>query len=400
MKKVRLKHATVGAPDYGLNMPADQYASEGVRFLRTTDIADDGRLNPNAEPVFIPEAMTNNALIQKGDLLLSRSGTVGRSYLHDGQIEAAYAGYLVRFRPRREVDPRFLLYWTKSKGFADQVALEGTQSTIVNVNAQKYANMELQLPSPERQVAISDFLDRETERIDALVVRKRRLIELLEERRTALISHVVTKGLDPTVPMKDSGIPWLGEIPVHWELMAFRRVCTLQRGFDLPSEQRVEGPVPLVTSGGIGGHVAEARATGPGVVTGRYGSVGEVYYIEEDYWPLNTTLFSIRFQNVEPRFVYYLLQHLPIDAEAGKSAVPGVSRQDIHPMRIGLPPIEEQRSLIRQLDEFLVRKERLALKVGEQLTLLAEYRQALVTAAVTGQIDLESEPPDPEESLA
>lgn len=241
-----------------------------------------------------------------------------------------------------------------------------------------------------KQRKIADFLDRETERIDALVDKKRRLIDLLEEKRTATITHAVTKGLDPTAPMKDSGIPWIGEIPEHWEETSFRHVCKLQRGFDLPESDRESGPVPLVSSSGISDFVANPAASGPGVITGRYGSVGSVHWVDDDYWPLNTTLYSAKFSLGEPRYVFYLLMAMPLLAEAGKSAVPGISREDIDPMKVAVPRRQEQEHIIQFLDSRTEDLDRTVALITTQLTLLAEYREALITAAVTGEIDVDT----------
>ena len=132
------------------------------------------------------------------------------------------------------------------------------------------------------QRAIAAFLDRETARIDALVAKNERLIELLQEKRAALITRAVTKGLDPTVPMKDSGVEWLGEIPAHWKVKPLRWVSHFQRGHDLPNEEREVGEVPVVTSSGPSSTHSRAIAKAPGIVTGsRYGMIGKFYRLQK-----------------------------------------------------------------------------------------------------------------------
>lgn len=122
-------------------------------------------------------------------------------------------------------------------------------------------------------------------------------------------------------------------------------IITLQRGFDLPTQSRTEGAVPIVSSSGVSGRHAEARAKGPGVVTGRYGTIGQVFYINEDFWPLNTTLFVSDFKGNNPRFISYLLQTIDFLAYSDKSGVPGVNRNHIHQVLVRQPPLAEQESI-------------------------------------------------------
>src|SRR5207253_6072819 len=113
------------------------------------------------------------------------------------------------------------------------------QATIQNVSADKYANLPVPIPSLLEQSAIIAFLERETARINTLIAKKERLIDLLQEKRAALISHVVTKGLDPTVPMKDSGVEWLGEIPEHWEVKRLKFCLdSIEQGWSPTCENR------------------------------------------------------------------------------------------------------------------------------------------------------------------
>ena len=247
-------------------------------------------------------------------------------------------------------------------------------------------------PLPEQRV-IAVFLDRETAKIDSLVAKKERLIELLQEKRAALISRAVTKGLDPNVPMRDSGVEWLGEIPAHWEVTQLMRMVTFQRGHDLPSDVREDGNVPVISSSGTSATHSRAIARAPGIVTGRYGTIGNFYLTYEDYWPLNTALYSIDLHGNEPRFLQNMLSHLsPLFLlYASKAAVPGVDRNDIHEVHTVAPPIAEQCAIAVYLDREMAKSESLVIKVNEAIEHLNELRAALISAAVTGRIDVREE---------
>lgn len=129
-------------------------------------------------------------------------------------------------------------------------------------------------------------------------------------------------------------------------------LITLQRGFDLPAQERRDGVVPVVSSSGISGRHSEARIKGPGVVTGRYGTIGQVFYVREDFWPLNTTLFVKDFKGNVPRFVAYLLKTVDFHAHSDKSSVPGVNRNHLHEQKIRAPEPKKQQVIAEILGSF------------------------------------------------
>ena len=131
----------------------------------------------------------------------------------------------------------------------------------------------------------------------------------------------------------------------EWHEMTLGSVIELKRGYALPSRDRRNGPFPIVSSSGISGRHTEAKAKAPGVVIGRYGTLGEVHYITEDYWPLNTALYVRDFKDNNPQFVSYLLRSLDFGAYSDKAAVPGLNRNDLHTVPVSLPPLPEQRAI-------------------------------------------------------
>jgi type I restriction enzyme S subunit len=246
----------------------------------------------------------------------------------------------------------------------------------------------LAYPPLDEQAHISAFLDGETAKIDALIAEQKRLIELLKEKRQAVISHAVTKGLDPNAPMKPSSIESLGEVPAHWPIVAIKRFSTLQRGYDLTDAERTDGPYPVVTSGGISGSHGSFMAPCPGVVTGRYGSTGRLFYVEDDFWPHNTSLYVSHFHGNHSRFVWYSLQTVDFAAHCAKAAVPGIDRNDIHVLPVAVPPIDEQLAIVEYLDAGTAKLDTLTAEAQRAIDLLQERRTTLISAAVTGQIDV------------
>ena len=304
-------------------------------------------------------------------------------------------------RPTASLEQRFIFYFSISHLFRNTGEGEmygaGGQKRVPSDFCE---NIRVPLPGIAEQRTIADFLDRETAKIDTLVAKKRMLTERLKEKRTALISRTVTRGLPPDTAsacgldaypkLKPTGIDWLGDVPEHWEVKSLKWAVMFQRGHDLPAEQRGEGSVPLVSSSGVSATHSCAKAKGPGIVTGRYGTIGEFYLITEDYWPLNTSLYSIDTHGNELRFLQALLRHLsPLFLlHAVKSAVPGVDRNDIHPIAAVVPPFVEQEAIADFLDRETAKIDALVEKIKTAIERLQEYRTALITAAVTGKIDV------------
>lgn len=156
----------------------------------------------------------------------------------------------------------------------------------------------------------------------------------------------------------------------NWIPVPLGKIVTLQRGYDLPTRSRRVGAVPIITSSGIGGYHNEAMTRGPGVVTGRYGTIGEVFYIQSDFWPLNTTLFVRDFHGNDPLFISYLLRTIDFETHSGKSGVPGVNRNDLHEEVVSLPPTKAEQeaiadalsdadALIESLEQLIAKKRHL-----------------------------------------
>jgi restriction endonuclease S subunit len=182
---------------------------------------------------------------------------------------------------------------------------------------------------------------------------------------------------------------WHGAVPAGWSLKQLKWAVTFQRGHDLPTEDRQEGPVPVVTGAGITGWHNVAQARGPGIVTGRYGTIGEFHLVEQDYWPLNTSLYSIDLHRNHASFLRYMLEPLAplFHLNAAKSAVPGIDRADIHTIPVAVPPLATQRAIADYLDRETARLDGLVAAKERVLGLLAEKRRALITRAVTRGLD-------------
>jgi type I restriction enzyme, S subunit len=332
--------------------------------------------------------------IRPGDILITMMGTSGRCAIVPKTVMPGIMdSHLLRIRARG-IMPRFLrLQIDESDHVLHQLQMLGKGSIMHGLNSSVIKELWVTVPPLRDEEHILACLDRETAKLDTLIAKQERLIELLEEKRQTVISHAVTKGLNPNAPMKDSGVEWLREVPAHWTVTILKRLSTLHRGYDLTEIERDVGPYPVVTSGGIAGNHSVFMAKGPGVVTGRYGSTGTFFYIDQDYWPHNTTLFVSDFHGNHPRYVWYALQTVDFEGYSAKAAVPGIDRNDLHTIEVAVPPVLEQIAVAGFLDRQTALMDHLVAKAQRFIDLMREHRTALISAAITGKIDVRSHVP-------
>jgi type I restriction enzyme S subunit len=245
-------------------------------------------------------------------------------------------------------DPHFASYLLRTVDFQSC----SDKSSVPGVNRNDLHRIPVLLPPLAQQKAIAAVLGALDDKIEL----NRRMNATLESMARALFQSwfvdfdPVRAKLDERQPVGiDSSIAALfpdsfqnskvGHIPKGWHLGRLSDLCNLKRGHDLPSSSRTAGPIPVISSSGISGSHSETNIRGPGVVTGRYGTIGKVFYVESDYWPLNTTLYVDDFKANPPRFVFHVLGEVSFQDYTDKAAVPGVNRNHLHEEPVVLPPM-------------------------------------------------------------
>lgn len=268
------------------------------------------------------------------------------------------------------------------------------------------------LPSEAEQHSIVSFLDRETARIDSLIQKKERMIELLKEKRIALITQTVTKGLDPIVPMKDSGIEWLGELPEHWVIAKVRYGYSIQLGKMLQPEQEkeIEVLVPYIKAINVQWDAIsvdeETKMWASHDEIGKYGvrkgdllvceggEVGRAAILTNDVGVLiiQNALHRVRSIKNNVEYLKYLLQVATnqswFDILCNKATIAHFTRDKFSELVVPFPTYSEQTAIVQYLTEKLRDTKTLLNKLTSSITLLREYRASLIHHAVTGKIDL------------
>jgi type I restriction enzyme S subunit len=189
--------------------------------------------------------------------------------------------------------------------------------------------------------------------------------------------------------MKETGISWMLEVPEHWGIRRFKNVCLLQRGHDLPKEKFKEGEFPVYGSNGIIGYHKEFTTKSPCITIGRSGSVGEINFVEKDFWAHNTCLFVKENYNNDWEYLYFLISSIDIKMVSNGSAVPTLDRNNVHSLKVSYPPtIEEQKQIVEHIKTETRTLDIAISKAEREIELIKEYREAMIAEAVTGKMKL------------
>jgi type I restriction enzyme S subunit len=363
--------------------------------------------------------------VRDGDVIVSTVRTYLRAIapISDPDPGMVVSTGFAVVRPADDLTTDYAAYALRAPYFVERVVANSKGVSFPAINESEMATYELARPSESEQRAIAAFLDRETARIDALVAKKERLIALLEEQRTALITRAVTKGLDPTVPMKDSGVEWLGEIPAHWEVMsAGRLIDGIEQGWSPVAEDRQADPdewavikLSAVSKGSF--REGEHKALPPSLAPDRRYEIREgdflmtrantpelvadvcVVRASRPRLMLCDLVYRLywRSSHASTEFVAYWFlsgigrHQIEVDARGASQSMVKVSQGLIRAWAIVLPPIAEQRAIAAFLDRETARIDALIANVREAIERLKELRTALISAAVTGKIDVREE---------
>lgn len=358
------------------------------------------------------------SLAPEGSLVLSTRAPIGHLAIAGVPLCTNQGCRCLVFR--KEVEKRF--YYYQMLAAKQELESWGQGSTFKELSRDKLTAVYLASSSLDEQHAIAAFLDRETERIDTLITKKERQIELLQEKRAALISHAVTKGLNPNVKMKDSGIEWLEEIPEHWEAKALRHLIIggTRNGLYKNREHYQDDGIPMIQMGEafefpviekcaydrvrlmpselilwqlVEGDLLFARRSLVFEGSGKCSIVGKLP--EPHVFESSLIRVCPNKSLVIPFFLYWFLQskfsRSEILAMTKKVTISGIDSQQIKGMTVVVPPLHEQEEIVKLIGRKNSEIDSLMSKLLESIERIKEYRNTLISAAVTGKIDVRKE---------
>ena len=360
--------------------------------------------------------------VRRGDLLVCEGGEAGRAGMLDSAPDPCIIQNAVHRVRGRGADVRYLQYVLHAIGSGGWFGVLCNRATIAHLTGEKLAELRIPLPSLPEQRGIAAFLDCETAKLDTLVEKKRALIELLKEKRSALISRTVTRGLppeaaratglDPHPKLKPSSVEWIGEVPEHWEVWelshAFRRIGSGTTPTSGDWWYYDDGTVPWVTTSELREAVildTAAKVTRAALrdfpalrvypkgtlLVAMYGAtIARVGILGIEACVNQACCAFADPSALDTRFVFYWLQarRSEIIAFASGGGQPNVNAQVLCALRVPAPPVPEQHAIADFLDRETAKLDQMAAKVEEAVERLREHRAALITAAVTGKIDV------------
>jgi type I restriction enzyme S subunit len=396
-----------------------------LKYLTTITTGDKDTVNSEesgAYPFFVRSQTVERISTYSFDgeaILTAGDGDIGKIFHHYvGKFD--YHQRVYKFSHFKGVIGRFLFYYL-SANLAHEVVKLSAKTTVDSLRMPMLENFKVIFPLEKEQTQIAKFLDYETARIDALIEKQQQLIALLKEKRQAVISHAVTKGLNPNTPMRDSGVEWLGEVPAHWEVVNLKRFISTRKGAPFKSSDFSDAGVPVVRASDIkhlgirrsgvflpasfvnyypravlrsGELILSTVGSGPQVKNSAVGQIGRVpETLEGALLNQNTVVFAISDDSLQENFLFDLVQvngyrdHLDLHAH-GTANQASLNVVDMLNFSVAIPPSDEQLEVSAFVKDRCFKMDALEDLAVAQVELLQERRTAVISAAVTGKIDV------------
>jgi type I restriction enzyme S subunit len=384
---------------FGSQLHASDYVTDGIPSIMPQNIGDNRVIEEGIARITRADAARlARYQVKVGDIVYSRRGDVERRAL----IRSKEAGWLcgtgclrVRFG-KGAVNPVYASYYLSHPNVREWIVRHAHGATMPNLNTSILAGLPFVVPPKPEQLSIAHILGTLDDKIDL----NRRINETLEEMARAIFKswfvdfdpvRAKAEGREPSLPKHIAHLfpdrfedTELSKIPHGWEIGPLEDVLTLQRGFDLPASARTPGPYLVMAASGPNGSHDQFMVRGPGVTTGRSGVLGYVFYVHDDFWPLNTSLWVKDFKRSTPAYAFHLLQRLDFAVFNAGSAVPTLNRNHVHNLQTLMPPID----LIHAFDPVavvLLKRQRIN---DDESRTLAALRDTLLPKLISGELRL------------
>ena len=335
------------------------------------------------------------AHLEPGDILFSTVGSIARSCMVPEKPKFCIAQNVLGFRvDRSKADPRFVYYAINDSFFQHEVHGRTIETVQKSIKVHDLKTCRIPLPSLPEQHAIANILGTLDDKIEL----NRQMNETLEAMARALFKswfvdfdpvRAKAEGRDPGLPKPIADLfpdsfedSELREIPKGWEVGPLDSVLVLQRGFDLPATRRTSGAYPVLAASGPSGTHNEFMVRGPGVTTGRSGVLGKVFYVDDDFWPLNTSLWVKEFRHSRPAYAFHLLRGIDFAMFNAGSAVPTLNRNHVHNLPTLLPPM----GLIDAFEQVATSSLKRQKHNDHQSRTLATMRDTLLPKLISGEL--------------
>ncbi|MBM7699658.1 restriction endonuclease subunit S [Kurthia huakuii] len=402
--------------DRGSEYPNDKdLVDNGILFLSGDNLKSNGFNYSKVR--FISEekfAKLGRGKVLKNDIITSVRGTIGSAGLFSGEVyeQAFINAQMMIIRPRKILDSKFLFYFTKTKAWKlclDYFAYGTAQQQLSN---KILMQLPIAVPGLKIQHQVIKYLDNKINTVDKIIEQKEQLTSMLEQQRQSIITEAVTKGLNPNVKMKDSGVEWIGEIPEHWNTSLLKLYLDKLTDGSHFSPEMMDVGYPYITVkdlkyGNIDlenalkiseedYNVLVKNGCQPNfndVLLSKDGTIGKVAVVKENEFVILSSLAILRPNNyLDSSYLSFWLESLinknQMESFLAGAALRRLTLQTIKKLRCIIPPLNEQLEIVKSLKERLIPLDESILLVSKQIKKLKEYRQSLIYEAVTGKIDV------------
>ena len=338
---------------------------------------------------FIPDDLSNYKILKKGQFGMNKmkawQGSYGVSNF-TGIVSPAY--YIFDFI--KSINPQFFHWAIRSKIYVSFFgsASDGVRIGQWDLSKSRMKSIPFIIPSNNEQQKIAQFLDDKTAKIDQAVDLAEKQIALLKEYKQILIQNAVTRGLNPDVPLKDSGVEWIGKVQEHWEVKKIKAFAKINNGLDYKAVIAEEG-YPVYGSGGQFAYANTYLYDGEAVLLGRKGTIDKPLYINDKFWTVDTMFYSVCNNKVSTKFFYYCCcSIIPFQYYSTSTALPSMTQSDILNHKVTFPSLKEQYQIADYLDKQTAKIDQaIALKTAH-IEKLKEYKSVLINDVVTGKVQV------------
>lgn len=346
--------------------------------------------------MFMAETMEGYKLCKKGDLIINTMwawmGALGTAN-EDGICSPAYGVYKPQKKQPYEHHYFDYLYRTPNAIIEMTRRSKGIVSSRLRLYARDFFQIQTALPLETEQTAIANYLNETTGQIDRKIDLLNQKATLYEKLKQSLINETVTRGLDKTVDMKDSGIEWTGKVPIHWSQKRIKDLSNLQCGKTIVSEQiEEEGVYPVYGGNGLRGYFSKYTNDGDYILIGRQGALcGNINYVSKKFWASEHAVVVYLKRSIDIKWYGETLKVMNLNQYSISAAQPGLAVDRIKRLLLFVPPVNEQQAIAKYLDEKTAQINQIITTINTQIEKLKELRKTLINDVVTGKIKVVNE---------
>ncbi|MED3645026.1 restriction endonuclease subunit S [Caldifermentibacillus hisashii] len=367
---------------------AEYWDEEGIVWVTPEDLSNEGIELYESKRKISDLGIKNSSanLIKPNSIVISTRAPIGNIKLV--KVPFTTNQGCKSLENNSEIDMEYYYFYFSI--LKDYLNSFGYGTTFLELSNFALKNVKIVLPPLIEQKKISKYLKKIIGDINCIIQNKKNLITVLEEKRQSIITEVVTKGLNPNVKMKDSGIEWIGKIPEHWKIIAFKRCMKILNGREIEVELDKEdiNGINVYGSGGAFKKTDRYLYSGESVLFGRKGTIGKPLYVNEPFWTVDTMYYTHFYENSYAKWFYYVLKIYPWKLIMTQTALPSIVGTDLANDLWAIPPYEEQIKIANFLTNEETKINEIIRTIRLQIQQLYEYRQSLIYEAVTGKIDV------------